>query len=61
MPDGDDYGRLGLVLHRLHLDLLANSTVCVVGVNLVRLFSPKLWPLCALFVNRVAWEAPDSD
>ena len=42
MPDGGDYGRFGLVLHGLHLDLIASSTVCVVGVNLARLSSPKL-------------------
>ena len=42
MPDGDYYGRMGLVLHGLHLDFVASSTVCAVGVNLVRLFSPKL-------------------
>ena len=42
MPDGDDYGRMGLVLHGLHLDFFANNTVCAVGVNLVRLSRPKL-------------------
>ena len=58
MSDGDDYRRLGLVLHGLHLGFVANSAVCTVGVNLVRLFSPKLRPLCDLCVNRVTRQAP---
>ena len=72
MPDGDDYGRLGVVLHKLHLDLIADGTVCAVGVNLAHLFGPKLCPFCAPLCeprhkedpgsggagSRVEWKAP---